>query len=60
MPLSKLFIAENRQYCINFNAECVTNVTFYEVVSNSGTFKQASENSPISNYCSKMLQWKFV
>ena len=40
------FIVKNSKQRINFNTRCVANVTFWEVASNHGIFKQASENSP--------------
>ena len=40
------FIVQNSKKRINFNTGCVTNVTFQEIGSNCGIFKQASENSP--------------
>ena len=44
--IPQFFIAEDSKQRINFNIDCVTNVTFQEVGSNCGIFKQASENSP--------------
>ena len=40
------FVIENSKQRINFNTAYVTNVTFQEVDSNCGMFKQASENRP--------------
>ena len=39
------FIVENSKKRVNFNIICVTNVSFWELGSNFGILKQASENS---------------
>ena len=41
----QFLIVENTKNRINFNTGCVTNLTFQEVGSNCGIFKQVSENS---------------
>ena len=44
--IPQFFIIENSKQCINFNTGCVTNVTFQNVLSNCGIFKEAVENRP--------------
>ena len=44
--IPRSFLVENSEQRIHFNTGCVTNMSFWELGSNFGIFKQASENSP--------------
>ena len=44
--ISQSVIVGNSKQRINFDTGCITNVSFWELDSNFGIFKQALENSP--------------
>ena len=57
--IPQFFFDETRKQRINLNTGCVKNVTFQEVGSNFGIFKQALKNSPSGLFfeaCLKILQ----
>ena len=60
--IPRSFIVENSKKRINFNRECVKNVTFLQVRNNCVIFKQVSEYNPNSvvlvNH--KILQLEFI